>query len=177
MTTLLPIDQIERKIYSVRGLKVMLDADLAQLYGVPTKRLTEQVRRNINRFPDDFLVRLTIEESQNLLNPRSQFASLDSGTNVKYPHLAFTEEGIGMLSSVLRSERAVQVNIMIVRAFVRFRSILSTHKELAVKLEDLERSVRTQNKRLKNHGHKIKQLFNAIWELMNAPKSPIGFNK
>jgi len=175
MKALLPIEQIQNKIYIVRGMKVMLDVDLAELYGVQNKRLVAQVRRNLDRFPDDFMVRLTIEESQGLLRSRTQFASLNRGQNVKYAHMAFTEEGIGMLSSVLRSDRAVQVNIMIVRAFVRLRQVLATHKDLARKLEDLQKQLQQHDRKFKKQDHKIKELFEAIWELMNPGKPEIGF--
>src|SRR4051812_37313310 len=117
MKALIPIEQIQNKIHLVRGIKVMIDVDLAVLYGVKNKDLVAGVRRNLHRFPDDFLIRLTIEESQEIIRSRMKISSLKRGENVKYAHLAFTEEGIGMLSSVLRSDRAVQVNIMIVRTF------------------------------------------------------------
>ncbi len=134
---------IEKKIYIIRGQKVMLDRDLAALYGVPTKRLNEQVRRNITRFPEDFMFRLTKEEARNLRSQfvtsnengflRSQIATLEPGKYSKYCSYAFTEQGVAMLSSVLASPRAIDVNIAIMRAFVRLRTIISTHRELAKK--------------------------------------------
>ena len=176
MSPIIAIEKIQNKIYSVRGMRVMLDVDLAALYGVPTFRLNEQVKRNLNRFPDDFMVRLTLEESQQLLSPRSQNAILKRGHNVKYAHTAFSEQGVSMLSSVLRSERAVEVNILIMRAFVRLRSLLASHKDLAKKLEELETKLRKHDVRFKKHAAKIKMVFDAIWELMNDSKrSQIGF--
>lgn len=174
MTALIPIGKIQNKIYSIRGMRVMIDVDLAKLYGVTTKQLNQQVKRNLDRFPHDFMVRLTIEESQAIINPRSHSVTLESGTNVKYTHTAFTEQGTSMLSSVLRSERAVQVNILIIRAFVQLRAVLSTHKELAKKLEELEHKLRKHDVRFKKHAQQIKMVFQAIYQLMNQKKE-IGF--
>jgi phage regulator Rha-like protein len=159
---------IERRIYLIRKQKVMLDSDLAELYGVTTKRFNEQVRRNITRFPADFMFRLTTEEAGVL---RSQIATLKTGRghHRKYLPYAFTEHGVAMLSSVLRSERAVQVNIAIVCAFVRLREVLATHKDLAQKLEALE----------KKYDRQFKIVFDAIRELMTPEEPPkqqrIGF--
>ena len=175
MKSLITSVQIEQRIYVIRGHKVMLDSDLAALYKVTNKRLVEQVRRNLNRFPDDFMVRLTLEESQDIMRSKPQFAALKRGHNVKYAHMAFTEAGIGMLSSVLRSERAAQVNIMIIRAFIHLRSVLLTHKDLAKKMEELEQKLSKQDRRFKNHGAQIKALFDAIWNVINSSKAPIGF--
>ena len=113
----------------------MLDRDLAELYGVETKRLKEQVRRNIERFPEDFMFELTKDEYQAL---RSQFATLKRGQHLKYAPFAFTEHGLAMLSSVLKSDRAIQVNIEIIKAFVRLRKLLANHKELQKKIEDMK---------------------------------------
>lgn len=156
----------------------MLDADLAKLYGVSVGRLNEAVRRNIDRFPDDFMFQLTREEFEDLRaqtvasNLKSQFAISSSGWGGRrHPPYAFTEQGVAMLSSVLRSKRAVQVNIEIMRAFVRLRQILSSHKELARKLEELER-------RMGAHDQKIEAVFQAIRQLMTPPepgKRKIGF--
>jgi hypothetical protein len=134
MSQAVSADVIKEKIFLIRGRKVMIDHDLAKLYGVPTKRLNEQVKRNIRRFPEDFLFELTDEEMRNL---RSQFATSSWGGQ-RYRTNAFTEQGIAMLSSVLKSDRAIQVNIAIMRAFVQIREILLTHKELAAKIEALE---------------------------------------
>ena len=144
----------------------MLDADLAVLYGVSTKRLNEQVRRNRSRFPDDFMFQLTAEEIRSL---RSQFATSKQGRGGRrYAPLVFTEQGIAMLSTVLNSERAIQVNIEIMRAFVRLREMIATHKELARKLEALE----------KRYDAQFKVVFDASRALM-APPAPnrrkIGF--
>lgn len=127
---------IQSKIYEIRGFKVMLDFDLAELYQVPTKRLKEQVRRNINRFPDDFMFELSSEEYKFL---RSQFATLESpgkGRYSKYLPYAFTEQGVAMLSSVLNSPIAIEVNISIMRAFVRLRELITGYTELNRKLEE-----------------------------------------
>jgi hypothetical protein len=158
---------IERRILLIRGQKVMLDAHLADLYQVSTKRLNEQMRRNKKRFPKDFMFQLTKEEYNAL---RSHFATLKTGRGQhgKYlPHV-FTEQGVAMLSSVLNSERAVMVNIEIIRAFVRLRKLLATQKDLADKLEELERKYDGQ----------FRVVFQAIRELMSPPerpKRPIGF--
>jgi phage regulator Rha-like protein len=166
----IPSQRIERSIFLVRGHKVLLDADLAELYNVSVKRLNEQVRRNSKRFPADFAFQLTALEYDSL---RSQFATLKQGRGQhrKYPPYAFTEQGVAMLSSVLNSDRAVEVNIEIMRAFVRLREFLATHREQADKLKDLER-------KLGAHDQQIRAIFEAIRQLMAPPKTkrrPIGF--
>lgn len=128
-------DRILNKIYYIRGHKVMLDQDLADLYDVPTKRLNEQVKRNIGRFPADFMFQLTDEEFENL---RSQFATSSWGGR-RVPPYAFTEHGVLMLSSVLNSERAISVNIQIMRIYTKMRELLMTNQEILLKLEQLER--------------------------------------
>jgi hypothetical protein len=150
----------------------MLDEDLAELYDVPVKRLNEQVRRNLARFPDDFMFQLTDDEAKAL---RSQIATLGParGKHRKYLPYAFSEQGVAMLSSVLRSERAIEVNIAIMRAFVRLRELLATHKDLARKLEALER-------KLGEHVKSFRLVFEAIRQLMLPPPQPekkrrIGF--
>ena len=165
-----PVERIEHCILAIRGHKVILDANLAELYGVESKVLNQAVKRNKKRFPPDFMFQLTREESIAL---RSQFVTLKSsrGQHRKYLPYAFTEQGVAMLSSVLNSERAVQVNIEIMRAFVRLRQFLSTHKELAHKLAALERKVGT-------HDEQIQVIFEAIRQLMTPPetkKRKIGF--
>ena len=166
---LVPEQVIETKIFMIRGHRVMLDRDLAELYGVPTKRLNEQVKRNIKRFPEDFMFQLTWKEAE---FSRSHFATLKHGENIKYLPYAFTEQGVAMLSSVLNSERAVQVNIAIVRIFVKLRQILSMNKELAYKLNELE-------KKIEKHDTDIQAIFEAIRQLMAPtpikPKPQIGF--
>ncbi len=155
MKSVLPVERIERLIYLIRSQKVMLDMDLADLYGVETKRLNEQVKRNIERFPDDFMFRLTKSESLNL---KSQFATSNWGGRRTLPY-AFTEQGVAMLSSVLNSKRAVQVNIEIMRTFVRLRQMLLSNKDLSRWLEELE------NK----YDRQFKIVFDAIRQLM-APE-------
>jgi hypothetical protein len=166
MSITFPVERIERSILLIRGHKVMLDADLAVLYAVSTKRLNEQVRRNRSRFPGDFMFQLTGEEVRSL---RSQFATSKKGRGGRrYAPLVFTEQGIAMLSTVLNSERAIQVNIEIMRAFVRLREMIATHKDLARKLEVLE----------KRYDGQFKVVFDAIRELMAWPepnKRKIGF--
>jgi ORF6N domain len=136
--SLIPVERIEKAILLIRGQKVMLDQDLAELYSVPTKVLNQAVKRNLGRFPDDFMFQLTAKEGAAL---RSQIVTLKRGQHRKYLPYAFTEQGVAMLSSVLNSDRAIEVNIAIMRAFVRLRKILATHKDLARKLDELERKL------------------------------------
>lgn len=166
-TELVPTVDIERSIRLIRGQKVLLDEDLAALYGVAVKQLNQQVRRNLDRFPEDFMFRLDADESANL---RSQFATLRlaHGAHRKYAPLAFTEQGVAMLSSVLRSPRAVQVNVEIMRAFVRLRRMLESNAELSRKLDALERKYDGQ----------FRAVFDAIRELMTPARKSgkrIGF--
>ena len=166
MHSVIPASYLERRIYLIRGRKVMLDQDLAALYGVSTGRLNEQVKRNRGRFPNDFMFKLTPGEARSL---RSQIAILEKpgrGRHRKYLPLVFSEQGVAMLSSVLNSERAIATNIAIMRAFVRLREMLSTHRRLAAKLTQLER-------RVGEHGAQIRSIFDAIYELMQPSK--IGF--
>jgi len=170
MTKELLIDNesLEKKIYQVRGQKVMLDSDLAELYGVETKRLNEQVTRNIERFPDDFMVQLTIEEAKNL---RSQFATLPTESHFRYRPRVFTEHGILMLSSVLKSPQAIQVNIEIMRAFVRLRKVSLSYADIAAKIEDVE-------SRLAGHDDQFRIFHEIILPLLESPmpgKRKIGF--
>jgi hypothetical protein len=166
-----PVEIIERRIYLIRGQKVMLDSDLADLYQVPTKVFNQAVRRNLDRFPEDFMFQLTPEEASVL---RSQIVTLEKGRGrySKYAALAFTELGVSMLSSVLKSKRAVQMNIVIIRAFVKLREMLSTHKDLAHKMEQVET-------RLRQHGSAIAVLVDEIKKLKQPPPTPpkrrIGF--
>jgi hypothetical protein len=165
----LPVEQIERAILLMRGQKVMLDADLAGLYGVTVGRLNEAVKRNRDRFPADFMFQLTDTEFANL---KSQIAISSYGWGGRrHPPYAFTEQGVAMLSSVLKSKRAVQVNIVIMRAFVKLREMLSAHTELRQKLAELER-------KLEGHDGQIRSLFEAIRRLMAPPRTKprkIGF--
>ena len=188
-SALIPIERIGQKILLIRGQKVMLDSDLAELYGVPTKRLNEQVRRNAARFPKDFMFQLSKNEAHIILksqfvtsssnfggrskmecfsedviighktdetrySSRSQIATLKRGQNIKYRQYAFTEQGVAMLSSVLHSSRAIQVNIAIMRAFVQLRQWLASHADLARKLAEMEQ--------------KYDKQFRTIFEVMQA---------
>lgn len=161
---LIAADRIASAIRFIRGQKVLLDADLAVLYGVPTATLNQAVQRNRERFPLDFMFRLTRQEFSNL---RSQFVISRSWGGRRSPPLAFSEQGVAMLSGVLRSPRAVAANIEIMRAFVQLRWVLGSHEELARKLDALEQK----------HDTKFKVVFQAIRELMAPPKPPqkIGF--
>ncbi len=165
------IISIEDKIYIIRGKRVMLDSDLAQLYGVTTKRLNEQMKRNSERFPKDFIFQLTKDEIFTLQVSRSQNATLKQGQNIKYLPYAYTEHGAVMLASVLKSTIAVQASIQVVRAFVKMRSILVEYKELKTRIDKLE------NKYDKN----FKIVFDAIRLLMDSPKTKpkkiTGFSK
>ena len=161
---------IVRRICVIRGRRVMLDQDLAVLYGTSTKALNQAVRRNLNRFPDDFMFRLAHSELLAVQGEgsRSQIVTLKRGQNVKYAPLAFTEQGIAMLSSVLRGERAAQVNIAIMRAFVKLREMLAGNAELAKKIQALER----------RYDGQFRVVFEAIRELMSEddPARRIGFH-
>ena len=147
----------------------MLDRDLSKLYRVPAKALIQAVKRNLDRFPDDFMFQLDWREAQ---TSRSQFVTLKQGQNVKYRPYAFTEQGIAMLSSILRSKTAVHVNIQIMRTFTRLRQLLETHKDLRKKIEEME----------KKYDHQFKVVFDAIRSMLNPPvpvqkpKGPIGFH-
>jgi hypothetical protein len=150
---------IEESILLIRGQRVMLDRDLAALYGVETKGLNRAVQRNAERFPPDFMFQLTADEADSL---RCQFGTLKRGQHFKYLPRVFTQEGVAMLSSVLRSSRAIQVNIVIMRVFVRVRESLALHKELAHRLAELER-------RIESHDTSIRTVFEAIREPMAPP--------
>jgi hypothetical protein len=157
--------RVERSIRIIRGDKVILDEDLAEMYGVEVKRLNEQVRRNLNRFPADFMFQLTKQELKDL---KSQFATSNQWGGRRTPPYAFSEQGVAMLSSVLHSTRAVQVNIEIMRTFVRLRRILASHSDLAERLELLEQKYDSQ----------FRAVFDAIRQLMTsdmAEKDSIGF--
>ncbi len=167
MKAIVPVEMIEKKILLIHGEKVMIDADLADLYEVPVKTLNQAVKRNIGRFPADFMFQLSKEEDDSL---RSQFATLKKGRGAhrKYLPYVFTEQGVAMLSSVLNSERAVNVNIEIMRAFVKLRQMLASNAELMKKMTDLE----------KKYDEQFKVVFQAIYELMKPPepkKRQIGF--
>jgi len=163
-------ERIEQAILLIRGQRVLLDRDLAALYGVETKNLNKAVQRNLDRFPADFMFQLTADEADGL---RFQSGTSKTGRGGRrYLPYAFTQEGVAMLSSVLRSPRAVQVNIAIMRVFVRLRETLALHKELAHKLAELERKI-------EGHDSSIRTLFEAIHQLMTPPEKPhreIGFH-
>ncbi|MCK5852305.1 ORF6N domain-containing protein [bacterium] len=165
------IVNIEDKIYIIRGKRVMLDSDLARLYGVTTKRLNEQMKRNRERFPEDFIFQLSKDEISTLQVSRSQNATLKQGQNIKYLPYAYTEHGAVMLASVLKSTIAVQASIQVVRAFINMRSMLIEYKELKSKVDKLE------NKYDKH----FKIVFDAIRLLMDSPKTKpkkiTGFSK
>ena len=166
MSKPLSSDHIQQHILLIRGQKVMLDSDLAELYEVTTRALNQAVKRNIGRFPADFMFQLNYQEVR---ISRSQIVTLKRGQNIKYLPHAFTEQGVAMLSSVLRSERAIQVNVEIMRTFVRLREMIASHKDLARRLSELEMKYDVQ----------FKSVFDAIRQLM-APPAPvrrIGFRK
>lgn len=166
---------IVSKIFIVRDEKIMLDSDLAELYGVETKYLKRQVRRNIDRFPEDFMFELTKKEYNTL---RSQIGTLKQGQHAKYLPMAFTEQGVAQLSSVLNSDRAIKVNIQIIRLFTRMRKLLLNHNDLILKVEKFEQTQLSQN-------HEIKVLFEYLKRLMEDKdqqvnqegRSRIGFKK
>jgi hypothetical protein len=165
MDNMLPMEIIEKRIFVVRGQRIMLDADLADLYGVPTKRLNEQVKRNLGRFPEDFMFQLTAEEKAELVAICDRFEKLKHSSTFPY---AFTEHGAIMLANVLRSERAISVSIQVVRAFVHIRTLLIGNTSLAKRLDALE----------KKYDMQFKAVFDAIWKLMEVesrPKRRIGF--
>jgi len=165
---LVSVQRIEKKILLLRGHNVMLDMDLAELYGVATKALNQAVKRNARRFPDDFMFRLTKEETQQLNRSQSVTGS-QKHRDPRYPPYAFSEQGVAMLSSVLQSDRAIDVNVAIMRTFVRLREILGTHKDLARKLNAMENKYDSQ----------FKVVFDAIRQLMqpppDKPRRKIGF--
>jgi len=169
-SALVPVAEIEKCIFLLRGQRVMLDVHLAQLYGVETKNLNKAVKRNLDRFPADFMFQLTLKEIENL---RFQFGTSSFGHGGRrYAPYVFTEQGVAMLSSVLKSRQAVRVNIAIMRAFVRLRETLSLHKELAHKLAELERKI-------EKHDESISTLFEAMRQLMTPVEKPakeMGFH-
>jgi phage regulator Rha-like protein len=175
----IPNEMIISRILFIRGKKVMFDSDLAKMYGVETKQLNRAVKRNKERFPDDFMFQLNDLEASNLRSQfvtsssdersRCQIGTLNRGQNIKYLPFVFTEEGVAMLSSVLNSKKAIQVNIQIIRTFKKLREILSENKKLAEKLEKME----------SKYDSKISLIFDVLKSLMtekSKPKSEIGFN-
>jgi ORF6N domain len=174
----IPVELIERRIYLIRGQKVMLDTDLAELYQVETRTLVQAVKRNLDRFPEDFMFQLSLEESEAM---RSQFV-IASRRNIRYQPYAFTEQGVAMLSSVLNSKRAVQMNILIIRAFVKLREVLASHKDLARKIEQLEARQKDHEglftiviKDIQTLATDVKKQFTKLKAPPKRPKRPIGF--
>lgn len=165
MNEIIPVETVTNKIHAIRGYKVILDRDLAQLYGVTTKRLNEQVRRNRDRFPEDFLFELTVNEKEEVV------AKCDHLESMKFSPvlpLAYTEHGALMAASVLKSQRAVEVSIFVVRAFVQLRQMLATHKDLKRKIEEME----------SKYDEQFQIVFEAIKQLLaedEKPKRKIGF--
>lgn len=168
---MIPDEIITNKIYLIREQKVMLDRDLAELYGVENKQLKRQVRRNIQRFPKDFMFELTKEEFENL---RSQFGTSRWG-GTRYLPIVFTEQGVAMLSSVLNSERAIAVNIKIIRVFTKMRELLTDNLSVKLEIEEIK-------KKLSNHNKNIELVFNYLDELIEKkdkqkPRTKIGYKK
>jgi phage regulator Rha-like protein len=166
---IIPDELVMNKIYLIRGQKVMLDRDLAELYGVETKQLKRQVKRNQDRFPEDFMFELSLEEQNNL---RSQFGTSSWG-GVRYFPMAFTEQGVSMLSGVLKSETAIRVHIQIIRVFAKMRELLLTHKDILLKLEKIER-------KFTGYDEDIQLIFRYLRQLLNPPQTPrrkIGFRR
>lgn len=169
MKELVPQEIIEKRIFLIREQRVMIDKDLAELYEVQTKRLNEQVRRNIKRFPVEFMFQLTKEEKIELVANCDRFKMMKHSTSLPF---AFTEHGVAMLASVLNSDKAIKISIIVIKTFVRLREILSGHKDLAYKLRELE-------DKIGKHDSEIRTIFEAIRQLMTLPEQPkrrIGFH-
>ncbi len=171
-------DRIINKIYLIRCKKVMLDRDLAELYGVETRVLNQAVRRNEKRFPEDFMFQLTAGEledwkSQTVISNKEKMG-------LRKPPLAFTEQGVAQLSSVLNSETAIEVNIQIIRIFTRMRELLLTHKDILIKLEQMEKKMIKQGGKLQKHDRDIRIIFEYLKQLLNPPHEPrprVGFRR
>ena len=169
---LVPLERIESRIFVLRGHRVMLDRDLAGLYGVATRVLNQAVKRNKDRFPEDFMFRLTKEESSLVLASRSQTVTLKRGQNIKYAPHVFTEHGAVMLANVLRSRVAIRASIQVVRAFVHLRQMLASHDDLARKIDAIERCVG-------RHDVELQEVLRILRKLLEPPpvppKRPLGF--
>lgn len=164
---MLPEEVVNKKIFLIRGYKVMLDIDLADLYQVKTGTLNQSVKRNLSRFPKDFMFQLSVEELASI----KALIGVSSWGGGRYLPYAFTEHGVTMLASVLNSDRATQMSLFIVRAFIKMREMLSTHKDLANKIEEIER-------KQKEHGDLLASVYSVVKQLINeptTPKNPIGF--
>ena len=170
-TSIVPVEHVQARILTIRGQRVILDTDLADLYGVPTKRLNEQVKRNLKRFPPDFMFQLVEQEKAEVVAICDHLQRLRFSPNLPY---AFTEHGAIMVASVLNSDHAVQTSVFVVRAFVQLRRMLVPYKDLMARLEDLEKTVGT-------HGEQIVAIVDAIRLLMpppeESPKEPFGFRR
>jgi len=167
-------ERVINKIYLIRGKKVMLDFELAEMYAVETKQLKRQVRRNAERFPKDFMFELAQKEFKNL---RSHIGTSSWG-GTRYMPIAFTEQGVAMLSSVLNSPTAIEVNIQIIRVFSKMRELLLTHKDILLKLEQVEKKMMQQDGKMKEYEEAIQAIFTALKKLLNPPnppREPVGF--
>jgi hypothetical protein len=170
-------EKIINKIYLVRGKKIMLDFDLAEMYSVETKQLKRQVKRNSKRFPGDFMFVLSVKEYQSL---RSQIGTLKRGEHSKYLPLAFTEQGVAMLSSILNSQTAIRVNIQIIRVFTKMRELLLTNKNILLRLEQVEKRMLKQGNKMKKYEADIQMIFQVLKQLLTPPIKPrpkIGFRR
>jgi hypothetical protein len=163
------VDKISSRIRTIRGKKVILDFDLAEIYGVPTKALNQAVKRNLTRFPDDFIFQLTRDEAEMELRSRSQFVTLKRGMNIKYRPYAFTENGAIMAANVLNSPEAVRMSVFVVRAFVQMRDLLGGTKELAKQLAALERKLTA---RLDGHEVAIIEVLRRVMDILDPPPPP-----
>jgi phage regulator Rha-like protein len=163
------VESIDPLIRTIRGEKVILDSDLAQLYGVETRVLNQTVKRNANRFPDDFMFQLTSKEAERVLRSRSQFVILKRGTNIKYFPYAFTENGAIMAANILNSPAAVRMSVFVVRAFVQMRDLLGSTKELAAQLAELEKKLTA---RLDGHEVAIVNVLRRVMEILDPPPLP-----
>jgi phage regulator Rha-like protein len=167
-------ERVINKIYLIRDKKVMLDFDLAEMYSVETKQLKRQVKRNPERFPKDFMFELTKKEFENL---RSQIGTSSWG-GTRYAPMAFTEQGVAMLSSVLSSATAIEMNVQIVRVFSKMRELLLTNKDILLKMEQVEKKIMQQDGKMKQYDKDIQLIFEALKKLLNPPQEPrkrIGF--
>jgi phage regulator Rha-like protein len=175
-TIVIPDEVIINRIYLIRGQKIMLDRDLAELYGVETKALKQAVRRNLTRFPEDFMFEMSDKELALWRNENATSKADIMG--LRYPPFCFTEQGVTMLSCVLNSERSIEVNILIIRIFTRLRELLLTHKDILLKLEQMERKMLKRDERTNKHEEEIQLIFSALKQLIDSPRPPrkrIGF--
>lgn len=178
-TIALAEEAIINKIYLIRGQKVMIDRDLAELYGVETRTLKQAVRRNITRFPPDFMFEMNPQELENW---RTQFATSNSAKQgLRYAPFCFTEQGVTMLSCILNTEKAIAVNIRIIRVFTQMREMLLNHKDILVKIEQIEKQLLKQDTRMDDHEADIQAIFQVLKKLVEAPpetpRPRIGFRR